>query len=214
MTIVGVAADVKQSTLDTPTMAQAYVPIAQEPLNDFYRTVHLVIRSNRDEDSLMSDLRTSIRGIDPDLPVKVQPITEMVGESLKPQRFSMSLVMLFAGIALLLSTIGIYGVLANVVSQQTQEIGVRIALGATRGAVISIVFRRTLSMMTAGLAIGVAGAFAATRLMSGLLYEVRPTDATTFLGAAAALALLALAASLFPAWRATRVDPLVALKME
>jgi len=138
----------------------------------------------------------------------------MVGESLKPQRFSMSLVMLFAGIALLLSTIGIYGVLANVVSQQTKEIGVRIALGATPHAVISIVFRRALSMMTAGLAIGVAGAFAATRLMSGLLYEVRPTDATAFLGAAAALGLLALAASLFPAWRATRVDPLVALKME
>jgi predicted permease len=214
MTIVGVAGDVKQSTLDTPTMAQAYVPIAQEPLNDFYRTVHLVVRSNRDADSLMSDLRTSIRGIDPDLPVKVQPITEMVGESLKPQRFSMSLVMLFAGIALLLSTIGIYAVLANVVSQQTQEIGVRIALGAAPRAVISIVFRRALSMMTAGLAIGVAGAFAATRLMSGLLYEVRPTDATAFLGAAAALGLLALAASLFPAWRATRVDPLVALKME
>jgi putative ABC transport system permease protein len=214
MTIVGVAGDVKQSTLDTPTMAQAYVPFAQEPLNDFYRTLHIAVRSNRDADSLMSDLRISIRGIDPDLPVKVQPITEMVGESLKPQRFSMTLVMLFAGVALLLSTIGIYGVLANVVSQQTQEIGVRIALGATPRAVIWIVFHRALIMMVIGLAIGIAGAFAATRLMSGLLYEVRPTDATAFLGAAASLAVLALAASLVPAWRATRVDPLIALKTE
>jgi len=214
MTIVGVAGDVKQSTLETPTMAQVYVPLAQEPLNDFYRTVHLVVRSNRDANSLMTDLRASIREIDPDLPVKVQPVTEMIGESLKPQRFSMTVVMVFAAVALVLSTIGIYGVLANVVGQRTHEIGVRIALGATSRDVIWMVFRRAMVMMSIGVAIGIAGALAVTRLMSGLLYEVRPTDATAFFGAASALALLALAASLLPAWRATRVDPLVALKAE
>ena len=214
MTIVGVAGDVKQSTLDKGTMAQVYVPITQEPLTDFYRTVHLVVRSNRDADSLISDLRSSIRELDSDLPVKVQTATEMVGESLKPQRFSTTLVLLFAGIALLLSTLGIYGVLANVVSQQTQEIGVRIALGATTREVIWIVLRRALTMMSIGGAIGIAGAFAATRLMSSLLYEVRPTDGPAYFSAAGALALLALTASLFPAWRATRVDPILALKVE
>ena len=137
-----------------------------------------------------------------------------MGESLKPQRFSTTLVLLFAGIALLLSTLGIYGVLANVVSQQTQEIGVRIALGATTREVIWIVLRRVLTMMSIGGAIGIAGAFAATRLMSSLLYEVRPTDGPAFFSAAGALALLALTASLFPAWRATRVDPILALKVE
>jgi predicted permease len=214
MTIVGMAGDVKQSTLDTATMPQVYVPIAQEPLTDFYRTVHLVVRSDRDADSLSFDLRSSIHEIDPALPVKVQTVTEMVGESLKPQRFSTMLVLLFTGIGLLLSTLGIYGVLANVVSQQTKEIGVRIALGATTPDVIWMVFQRAITMMAIGSAFGIAGAFAAARLMSSLLYEVRPTDAPAFMGAAGALALLALIASLFPAWRATRVDPTLALKLE
>jgi putative ABC transport system permease protein len=214
MTIVGVAGDVKQSTLDRATMPQVYVPIAQEPLTDFYRTVHLVVRSDRDAGSLSFDLRSSIHEIDPALPVKLQTVTEMVGESLKPQRFSTMLVLLFAGIALLLSTLGIYGVLANVVSQQRKEIGVRIALGATTPEVIWMVFRRATSMIAIGGAFGIAGAFAAARLMSSLLYAVRPTDAPAFMGAAGALALLSLIASLFPAWRATRVDPTLALKLE
>jgi ABC-type antimicrobial peptide transport system permease subunit len=124
------------------------------------------------------------------------------------------LVLLFTGIGLLLSTLGIYGVLANVVSQQTKEIGVRIALGATTPDVIWMVFQRAITMMAIGSAFGIAGAFAAARLMSSLLYEVRPTDAPAFMGAAGALALLALIASLFPAWRATRVDPTLALKLE
>jgi putative ABC transport system permease protein len=214
MTIVGVAGDVKQASIDTPAMPQVYVPIEQEPLNDFYRTVHLVVRSQRDGDSLMSDLRSSIRAIDPDLPVKAQPVTELIGESLRPQRFRMSVVTAFAAVALVLSAIGIYGVLANVVGQQSHEIGVHIALGAKSRDVIWVVFRRIIIMMLIGLAIGIAGALTVTRLMSGLLYEVRPTDATAFFAAASALALLALAASLVPAWRATRVDPLAALKVE
>jgi ABC-type antimicrobial peptide transport system permease subunit len=214
MTIVGVADDVKQGTLETPTMAQAYVPLAQEPLNDFYRTLHLVVRSNRDADSLMSDLRSAIRVIDPDLPVKLQPVSEMIDESLKPQRFSMTVVMFFAVIALILSTIGIYGVLANLIGQQIHEIGVRMALGAKTGDVVWVVFRRTIALVFIGMVIGMTGALAATRLISDLLYKVGPTDAFAFFGAAAALALLALAASLVPAWRATHVDPLVALRTE
>jgi putative ABC transport system permease protein len=126
----------------------------------------------------------------------------------------MGAVMLFAAIALILATIGIYGVLSNVVSQQRLEIGVRIALGATAADVIWMVLRRALTFMAAGVCIGIAGALGVTRLMSGFLYEVRPTDAIAFLAAALMLASLAFAASLVPAWRATRVDPLAALKTD
>jgi ABC-type antimicrobial peptide transport system permease subunit len=196
-------------------MPQVYVPTLQLADADFnsglQRTVNLVVRANRDADSVIADLRTSIRQIDPQLPVVTQSLTDMIGDSLKPQRFSMGAVMLFAAIALLLAAVGIYGVLSNVVSQQTLEIGVRIALGATTSDVIWMVFRRALVFVTIGVGIGILGALAATRLMSGLLYEIRPTDSIAFLGAALALTLLAFAASLVPAWRATRIDPLEAL---
>src|SRR5437764_13720195 len=142
----------------------------------FFRTVNLVVRSNRDVDAVMADLGSAIRQLDPELPLTAQPLTELLGESVKPQRFSMTLVMLFAGIALTLSAIGIYGVLANAVAQQTHEIGIRVALGATGGNVMRMVFRRALMLMAAGIGIVIVGAFALTRLMSGLLYEVHPTD--------------------------------------
>ena len=215
MTIVGVVGDVKQASLDTPAIPQVYVPLSQEELRgDLFRTVNLVLRSSRDADSLISDIRSSVRALDPELPLNTQPLTGFIAESVKPQRFSMSIVMLFAAIALCLAAIGIYGVLSNVVSQQTHEIGLRVALGATAGDVMRMVLRRAMTLLAIGVGVGVAGAFAFTQLMSGLLYEVRPTDATAFLGAALTLALLALLASVVPAWRATRVDPLIALKIE
>ena len=141
-------------------------------------------------------------------------MTDVVSHSVKPQRFGMTVVGLFAIVALGLAAIGIYGVLANAVSQQTHEIGVRMALGADASAVMWVVLRRALILMAIGVAIGTAGALALTRVMAGLLYEVRPTDAATFGGAALLLAGLAVAASLIPAWRATRVDPLTALRAE
>jgi putative ABC transport system permease protein len=126
----------------------------------------------------------------------------------------MTIVGLFAIVALALAAIGIYGVLANAVTQQTHEIGVRMALGAGGASVMWSVLRRALLLMAIGVAIGTAGAIALTRVMAGLLYEVHPTDAATFAGSALLLALLAVAASLVPAWRATRVDPLVALRAD
>ena len=113
-----------------------------------------------------------------------------------------------------MAAIGVYGVLANVVSQETHDIGVRMALGAQAADVMWSVLRRALTLMAIGVAIGTLGALALTRVMAGLLYEVRPTDAATFAGAALLLAALAVGASLIPAWRATRVDPLVALRAE
>src|SRR5215831_9989284 len=214
MTIVGVVGDVKHGALDVPAMPQVYVPTSQETDPEFnsglQRTMNLVVRTTRDADSVIADLRTSIRQIDPQLPVITQTLTNMIGDSLRPQRFSMGAVMLFAGIALLLAAIGIYGVLSNVVSQQTMEIGVRIALGATISDVLWMVFRRALIFTTIGVVIGTAGALAVTRLMSSLLYGIRPTDGIAFFAAALALGLLAFAASLIPAWRATRIDLLEA----
>src|SRR5262249_27544102 len=154
LTIVGVVGDVKQSTLDIPTMPQVYVPTTQENDAEFnsglQRTMNLVVRSNRDTNSLIADLLTSFRQLDPDLPIKTQTLSDMISDSLKPQRFSMGAVMLFAAIALILAAIGIYGVLSNVVSQQRLEIGVRIALGATAADVIWMVLRRALTFMAAG----------------------------------------------------------------
>jgi predicted permease len=215
MTVVGVVGDVKQAGLDVPTMAQIYVPIAQDTTGGpLLRTPNLVIRSSRTADSILSDVRGTVQRLDTALPVTIQTLDEMVGESVKPQRFSMTVMTAFAGLALLLAALGIYGVLANAVAQQTQEIGVRVALGATTADVLWMVLRHALTLMVIGLAIGVAGALIVTRTMSGLLFEVRPTDLVSFAGGVGCLSAVALVASLLPAWRAARVDPIVALRAE
>lgn len=220
MTIVGVVGDVNQSALGTQPIPQTYEPIAQQPdrprqILAFYRQVNLLARSDRDAASTLAAIRATVNRLDPQLALfDAQPVVDIVSDSVKPQRFSMSLVAAFAIVALGLAAIGIYGVLANVVSQQTHEIGVRMALGAAASTVLWSVLRRALALMAIGAAIGAAGSLALTRVMSGLLYEVRPNDAPTFLASAGVLAVCALAASVVPAWRATRVDPLVALRAE
>ncbi|HJZ75985.1 MAG TPA: ABC transporter permease [Vicinamibacterales bacterium] len=217
MTIVGVVGDVNQSALGTEVIPQTYEPIEQEPNGpaNFYRRVNLVVRATGDPAPILSAIRGALQRLDPELPLSdAMSAADVLGESVKPQRFSMSVVGLFALVALGLAAIGIYGVLANAVTQQTHEIGVRMALGARAGDVMWSVLRRALALMAIGVAIGTAGALALARVMAGLLYQVRPTDAATFVSAAVLLAALAVAASLVPAWRATRVDPLVALRTE
>jgi len=222
MTVVGVVGNVKQATLDVATIAQTYEPLYQvgdlmaaNTVTNMFRVVNLVVRSDRDPETLIGRVRAEIERLDPALPItRARTLADLVDESVKPQRFSMTVVGVFALVALGLAGIGIYGVLANTVSQQTHEIGVRMALGAPASSVIWAVLRRALLLMLAGVAIGLGGAFALTRLMAGLLYEIRPTDAMTFATASLLIAALALAASLLPAWRATRVDPLVALRAE
>jgi len=220
MTVVGVVGDIKQGPLDAETFPLVYEPLAQEVTDEmrgvilpFYADVNLVARTAGSVDTTISAIRASLQRADPALPVaKTEELAEIVNDSVRARRFSMTLVSAFAIVALCLAAIGIYGVLANVVLEQTREIGLRLALGATRADVLWLVFKRALIMAAAGAAIGVAGALAVTQLMAGLLYQIRPTDAVTFLGAALLLAGLAAAASLIPAWRATRVDPLVALR--
>jgi putative ABC transport system permease protein len=219
MTVIGVVGDVNQSALGTDPIAQTYEPIWQQPdarpTLDFYRRVNLLVRSDRDPSALLASIRGAIARLDPELPLSdAQPAADVVADSVRPQRFSMTLVGLFAIVALALAAIGIYGVLANTVSQQTHEIGVRMALGARGVSVMWSVLRRALLLMAIGVAIGTVGAFALTRVMAGLLYEVHPTDAATFAGSALLLALLAVVAGLVPAWRAIRVDPLVALRAD
>jgi predicted permease len=215
MTIVGVVADVKQAGLDVPAMAQIYVPVAQDATGGpLFRTPNLIVRSNRSAESIVGEVRAITQRLDGELPVTTQTLDEMVGDSVKPQRFSMTLMMAFAGLALMLAALGIYGVLANAVAQQTQEIGVRVALGATTFDVMWMVLSRALTLVVVGLTIGAAGAAAVTRTMTGLLFEIRPTDVTSFVGATVALTAVALVASLLPAWRATRVDPIIALRAE
>jgi putative ABC transport system permease protein len=217
MTIVGVVGDVNQSALGTEVIAQTYEPIEQQPDGpvNFYRRLNLAVRGTNDPSALLSAVRSVMQRLDPELPLfEAMPAAEVVGESVKPQRFSMAVVGLFALVALGLAAIGIYGVLANAVTQQTHEIGVRMALGADARTVMWSVLRRALALMAIGVAIGTAGALMLTRVMAGLLYEVRPTDTATFAASVLVLAAIAVAASLVPAWRATRVDPLIALRTE
>jgi putative ABC transport system permease protein len=219
MTVVGVVGDANQGALGTSPIPQTYEPIDQQPnappILAFYREVNVLVRSDRDAAAVVGALRGALQRLDPALPVSdAGAVTDVVLESVKPQRFSMMVVTLFAAVALGLAAIGIYGVLANAVSQQTHEIGVRMALGARRSAVLWWVLGRALRLMAIGAVVGIAGALMLTRVMSGLLYEVRPTDAVTFAASSVLLAALALVAGLVPAWRATRVDPLVALRSE
>ena len=222
MTVVGVVGDVKQGALNTDTISQIYEPLAQVgdasvggTIIGRSRTVNLVARTDRNPVAGVESLRAALQRLDPSLPISgARLLGDVISESVKPQQFSMAVVGLFALVALGLAAIGIYGLLANAVSQQTHDIGVRMALGARAADLIWTVLRRALTLMTTGVAIGMLGAVGLTRVMAGMLYEVRPTDAITFAAVAMLLAALAVAASLLPAWRAVRVDPLVALKAE
>jgi putative ABC transport system permease protein len=222
MTIVGVVGDIKQGALDTEIVPQTYQPLMQavsddlgNPILAFFSEVNLIVRSERPSAAIVGELPAAMRRLDPELAVSnVRPVLEIIDDSVKSQRFSTTILVIFAVVALSLASLGIYGVLANVVAQQTREIGVRLALGAASSSVLWLVLRRALTLTAIGIAFGLAGAMALTRVMSGLLYEVQPHDAVTFVGASVGLAVLVLLASLIPAWRATQVDPIAALRME
>src|SRR5262249_32567434 len=178
MTIVGVVGDVNQSALGTEVIPQTYEPIEQQPNGpaNFYRRLNLVVRATAEPSSLVPAIRAAIQRLDPELPLsEAMPAADVVSESVKPQRFAMAVVGLFALVALGLAAIGIYGVLANTVTQQTHEIGVRMALGADAKAVMWSVVRRALALMAVGVAIGAAVALALTRVMAGSAVSMLPT---------------------------------------
>jgi ABC-type antimicrobial peptide transport system permease subunit len=175
----------------------------------------VVVRGGVNVASLTSAVKQTLRGLDPDLPMYyIRTMAERVDESLARRRFSMLLLGLFAGLAFALATIGIYGVMAYLVSQGTREIGIRMALGATQRDILSLVVRQGMTLALLGVAIGLAGAFALTRLMRSLLFGVRASDPFTFAALAIMLTLVALLACTIPARRAARIDPMISLRWE
>jgi putative ABC transport system permease protein len=209
--IVGVAGDVHDQALENKGRATVYEPAAQIPFGSMY----FAVRTEGDPAALIPAVRGVIRGLDAELPLDaVGTVDSLVATSLSQRRFAMLLMAIFAGLALILAMVGIYGVIAYSVTQATQEIGIRMALGARRADVLRMVFGYAGVLMVAGLAIGIAATLGTGRLLASQLFEVKPTDPVT--NAAVALVLLAtgLIACLIPAWRAMRVDPLVALRNE
>ena len=212
MTIVGVVRHVHYRTLEARSRVQLYWPEAQRPTG----FMSLAIRtSTADPRSLAPAVERLVLGIDPQQPVDhVLTMEEVMADSLARRRLTLTLLGIFAGGAMLLAALGIYGVTAYMVTQRQQEIGLRMALGASRTAVLRLVIRQGMSLLAAGLAAGLVLSFALMWVLSSLLFAVRPYDPLSLAAAAAALALVALLACSIPAWRATRVDPLVALRYE
>ncbi len=217
VTIVGVVADVRHNGITGVVKEKFYVPHTQwhKSTGNAIRTMSLVIKADQDPQTLVRPVREAIRALDANLPVSdIRTMDGVVAATLSAPRFTGMLLVVFAGLALVLSAIGIYGVLSFIVSRRTREIGIRVAIGAGRADVLRLVLGSGLSLALTGMAIGLAIAFVAGRLMRGLLHEVTPSDPATFAVVAVVLATAALLASFVPAWRATRVDPVNALKTE
>jgi putative ABC transport system permease protein len=214
ITIVGVVPDVRQDSLRDTLSVSMYVPWQQRTRMSFTE-MWVVARTTGNPAALAGSMRSIVREIDRTIPVSdIRTMDEFIGRSMQRDRFLMVLVGLFAVAALLLGVVGIYGVMSYLVSQRTQEMGVRIALGASTGSVIAMVIRRGAVLAGAGAVIGVAGAIWATKPLAAFLYGISPTDPLTFVSVPVAFLLVALLASLVPARRATRVDPVRALRAD
>jgi len=210
-TVVGVIADARLDAVASPARPSMYMSYYQFPAG----ALRFVLRTATPPDSITEMVRRVVRARDHDVPVEaLVPLASLVSESVATQRVLTTTIILFATVAMLLAAIGLYGVLAYLVSQRTHEIGVRMSLGATAGAVVRHVLGRAVLIVAVGLAVGLAGAFAATRLATQVLYEVTPTDPLSFAAATASLALVACGVALGPALRAARIDPVRALRNE
>ncbi|MGB8459080.1 MAG: ABC transporter permease, partial [Candidatus Acidiferrum sp.] len=210
-TVVGVVGDVLHRGLDAPHTLQVYLPNTQFADS----LVILAVRTSNDPASLASSVRAEIAALDPQVPVSaVATMDEVVSASVENQRFGALLFMLFGAIALLLTAVGIYGVVSYGVAQRTHEIGIRLALGAGRGEVLKLIVSEAMKPALLGAVLGLCAAFGLTRLLTGLLFNVKPTDPPIFAAVLGVLIGVALLASYIPARRATRVDPMVALRYE
>jgi putative ABC transport system permease protein len=211
MEIVGVVGDIKYSGLDSKPEPAYYVPLAQNTWGGAY----LVVRGQADPISLIPAIRQQIWELDKDIPIaNLSTMNQLMSESVAVPRFRTFLLGVFAALALALASFGTYGVVSYSVSKRTHEIGIRMALGARGRDAMMLVIRQGMSAVLLGVMIGLGGSLALTRLMKSLLFEVSTTDFSTFAGVAALLIAVALLACWIPARRASRVDPMAALRCE
>ena len=209
--IVGVVGDVRRDSLTARPMPALYMPESQQP----FHGMHFVMRSAVPLPVSIDAVRAAVRSVDRNLAVyDIKTLDQYLGLAVAPARFNTIVLSLFAAVAMVLSSLGLYGVISYVVSRRTHEFGLRMALGATRDDVIRGVLREGLTLALTGIGIGLAGALALTRYLTSQLYEVKPTDPLTFIAVSAAFAAIALVATFIPARRATKVDPMVALRYE
>ena len=212
MTIVGVVGDVRQYGPDREPQPEIYMPFQQHFYNG--ATLYVVARTATDPAALAPAIQRKARERSPEVPVRVTTMDALLAEHVATPRFRAWLLSLFGVVALCLAMAGVYGVMAYVAGQRSKEIGVRMALGASAQSVLWLMLGRGLKLAAMGLAAGVAAALASARLVSGMLYEVRPYDVVTYTGVVLGLGLLSLLATYLPARRATRVDPLLVLRQE
>jgi predicted permease len=213
-TIIGVVEDVKNAGLDNPTGTEIFLPSAQEQ-GSGNRAASVFLRSPGDPSSLANAVRSAVRAIDPMIPVtNVQTVEQVLASARSRPRFLTLLLVLFSSVALVIASVGIYGVISFSVARRSKEFALRMALGAQQKDVLGLVMKQGAALALFGVAAGVLGAFALTRLMASLLFGVRPTDALTFISVSALLVVVALCASFIPAQRATQVDPMQALRHE
>jgi len=214
--IVGIVGNIKHRGLDASDRPELYLPYRQPLFSNWtVRPMQVVVRTAGDPLAAAATVRREIARLDPDQPISdVRTMDERIGRSLESRRFNMVLLAAFAALALALAAIGIYGIIAYAVTERTHEIGVRLALGAQRRDVLSMIVAQGMPMIAAGAAIGVVSALVVTRLMSSLLFGISAADPITFIAIPLLLAVVAFAACYVPARRATRVDPLVALRTE
>lgn len=209
--VVGVVGDTK-SELDKEGEQQMYVPYAQDAN---WGSLSLIARTNGEPAAVAGAVREAIRSVDKGVAIyNLKTMSDVVATSAAPRRVPMLLLSSFAGVAMLLAMIGIYGITSYYVTQRTHEIGLRMALGAQIADVLKLVLRRAMALALIGVVVGIAGAIVVTRYMTSLLFGVEPIDVITFVVVALGLVIVALVASLIPARRATKVDPLAALRHE
>ena len=209
--IVGVVGDIRDWAWSEPKIAQLYLPVTQNPS----RIMHLVVRSGGDPVQFTSAVRHAVESVDPNQPVTdVKTMDDYLAVVLAQRRLNMTLLAFFAIVAGLLAAIGIYGVMGYAVTQRSHEIGIRMALGAEPGDVLRMIVGDGMKLTILGLSLGLLGSLVVMKYLESQLYGIKARDPLTFVGVAAVLALVAFAACYFPARRATKVDPLAALRYE